>query len=313
MEVDQVFVHPLVVMSMADHSTRNRIQKDTPKACGILLGQTSGNIISVLECFEMVFTENENSLVPNLEALQTDLNLFRETYPDSDFLGWYTTRSAIESFLVQTHQMLERFSERSFMIVLDPDADADSKELPMNVYELKNLTGEDAFEKVPFQVVSDEAERVTLDYCAKVVQEVAVGDVSAVVTPFTLTTKAIDSLSARVAKIALYLEDVKSGAQQPDQALLREIRGLCNRLPAMDTDSFHEDYMQELNDAMLMTYLATITTSSATSRQVVTTFNTAYAGRQRGEQLESSGGLGGIASVMAGMGGIGGMMGRGFF
>jgi len=208
--------------------------------------------------------------------------------------GWYATRTELAPYMIQTHQQMNRLSNRPFLLLLDPDVNSDATELPMNVYELsgkrriimpENLpiyihsyitnkhesitlslclslcvyvclyvilslrvhlaeSGTDAFVKVPFKVESDDAERVTLDYCAKVVQEVEEGNVSQVATPFVHTNKALDSLEARVKVIVQYLSDVKSGEKTPNQQLLREIRGLCNRLPATNSESFREDYMQ---------------------------------------------------------------------
>jgi COP9 signalosome complex subunit 6 len=202
-------------------------------------------------------------LIYNISCLSSD----REVYPDLDVVGWYATVSVLDSYLANIHAELASTIAKTtcYLVVLDPNVGSDAKELPLMVYELSE---NNTFAKVPFKIESDDAERVTLEHCASITQEVEESG-SQVGTSFTRTIKALESLEERVGLIKMYLEDVKENKVQPDQALLREIRGLCNRLPAVNSETFRDDYMLELNDSMLITYLATLTKSSATSRAVV--------------------------------------------
>ena len=86
----------MVVMSMADHATRNAIQKwtgpteqgnGTSSVCGVLLGQVSGNIVSVTESFEVAYVETKEALTIDWKNAENDLSLYREVYPDCEVLG----------------------------------------------------------------------------------------------------------------------------------------------------------------------------------------------------------------------------------
>lgn len=294
-----VYVHPLVVMSMADHSTREHVQKKNPNVCGVLLGQTgasaNGLVASLLETFEMAFTETDGGLELDIATALEDLKLYREVYPDCDVLGWYATRSQLLPKFIAAHRQTYRFgTERPIFVLLNPAIAGDSKELPMQVYELPT----DQFSALRFSVESDEAERITLEFCAKVVQEKQEGDVSEVATQFSQTAGAITSLNERISVIIKYLQDVKDGQAPTDQALLRQIRGLCNRLPAVNTDTFRHEYMMELNDTMLLTYLASINKCAATSRTVVQNFNTAFSNSGSGRVADMDSAFGGFGNLM---------------
>jgi hypothetical protein len=66
-------VHPLVVMSLADHSTRTSVQKSSSQAFGVLLGQVNSlsGECQFLETFEML-VENKR---PDIKNMETDLKI----------------------------------------------------------------------------------------------------------------------------------------------------------------------------------------------------------------------------------------------
>jgi len=53
---------------------------------------------------------------------------------------------------------------------------------------------------------------------------------------------------------------------------------MCHRLPTMDSEQFTEDFLGEYNDALLVTYLSTITKGTHMIGDVVDKFNSTFAG-----------------------------------
>jgi COP9 signalosome complex subunit 6 len=287
-------MHPLVVMSIADHMTRKKVQNNESLAIGLLVGASNGAVFSVQETIEIAFTL-DGDLQLDIEILKADFKLYRQNYPDCEVMGWYVTQNGLEDYLINAHMQIQRMNERAILAVLNPDVSVDAKDVPLTVYELtdSNAHCKTAFQDVGFKMEEDEAEQAVLQYCANVIGDVAsVEQKSQVSAPTLAVVKAVDSLNARVEKLILFLEDVKAGRQVADQQLLRQIRGLCNRLPADHTNEFRGEYMTEMNDVMLMTYLATITKSTATSKAVVKAFNTAQAGQRESRDNDVGSGLG---------------------
>merc|ERR1711924_523602 len=87
---------------------------------------------------------------------------------------------------------------------------------------------------------------------------------------------AIGKLSGGVETICAYLEGVKSGAITKDHAILRSVKGLCNRLPLQNSEESKELLMQNYNDMPLVTYLASLTKTANEANEVVEKFNMAY-------------------------------------
>jgi COP9 signalosome complex subunit 6 len=290
-------------MSMADHQTRVSVQKNQSLVCGVLVGNSRGTSVRALETLEIEFDTTDDTKTVRRELLSGDLDLYRQNFPDCEVVGWYATCETPQADFAQFHATVAEFNFTgfTFLALLNPDCDDDAKEVPMSIYELNS---EGSFSKVEWKIEADEAEQLTLDYCAKAMKGVAVlGNQSAVSNPVADLTKSVDSLNARVQKIILYLEDVKAGRVTPNHAVLREIRGMCNRLPADSTNTFREEYMTEMNDVMLMTYLATVTKSAAASRATVAAFNTGHVGGGRMDVEESRGG-GGFGNLFAMAGGF---------
>ena len=63
---------------------------------------------------------------------------------------------------------------------------------------------------------------------------------------------------------------------QPDHELLRQIKAITARLPALDTDRFHEESLRDFNNTLLVAYLGCITKGVGIVNDVVDKYNLAY-------------------------------------
>lgn len=66
-------------------------------------------------------------------------------------------------------------------------------------------------------------------------------------------------LSERLGLLQSYLQGVTTGELPPNRALLRQISAVANSVPVTDAPKFDHQMAKELDDAMLTTYLATLT------------------------------------------------------
>jgi len=289
-----VRIHPLVVMSIADHYTRDKEQLGKTRAIGTLFGQQNGRVVSVLEAFEIatkVDEKDNKKFTLELEAFEKDMKLFSEAYPDYECLGWYSTGEKPSPADADIHTQMTKYNERPLYLMMDPNKQGEQRELPITVYEqtvhvTQNVTTT-AFAPTNFQISADEAERITVVHCAKVVTREEKGQ-SAVAAHYITLRKAIFMLNARLKMLTQFLKDVQDGKIQPDQKHLRQIKGLCNRLPTMDSDAFRADFYNEYNDGLLVTYLSAITKGTSLVNEVVDKFNVAFG--QQGRRGMGGGG-----------------------
>ena len=70
-------------------------------------------------------------------------------------------------------------------------------------------------------------------------------------------------LAARVRVLHDYVSAVSAGTLPHDHALLRDIAALLRQLPAVDPAGFERQYLTEVNDTLLMSYLTAMTKGTA--------------------------------------------------
>lgn len=75
-------------------------------------------------------------------------------------------------------------------------------------------------------------------------------------------------LAERIKVLRDYIAAVHRGELPPNHSLLRAINGLCSRLPVMSARTQIADFVQESNDVLLLSYLATLTGASTTANEV---------------------------------------------
>ncbi|KAF2537783.1 hypothetical protein F2Q68_00021846 [Brassica cretica] len=70
---------------------------------------------------------------------------------------------------------------------------------------------------------------------------------------------AIKMLNSRIRVLHQYLAAMEKGDIPCENSLLRQVSSLLRRLPAMESERFHDNFLMEYNDKLLVTYLAMIT------------------------------------------------------
>ena len=77
----EILIHPLVVMSIADHHTRKAVEQPPPsplssRVFGLLFGEQAGVSVNVLETVEMAYTRDAQGKIQLQQiALEADMKL----------------------------------------------------------------------------------------------------------------------------------------------------------------------------------------------------------------------------------------------
>lgn len=277
-----VFLHPLVIVNISDHYTREKVRTGTGKRIyGILLGMQSGRRVEVTNSFEILLNDAH---VIDKEFLQSRVQQFTRVFEKTEILGWYSTGKNVESYDLQIHQQVELLNETPLFLLLDPAPAPGSRELPISFFETTVVKGAKddkpslVFTKVAYRVETTEAERIAVDQ----LQNISTGGKSLLTSHLSTLHSAVKMLNLRIKTIVNYLKATQSGQfPERDEAILRQINGLCQQLPAIDTDKFKEDFLTEYNDALLVTYLASITKTSNALNEMLEKFNIAFDKQRR--------------------------------
>jgi COP9 signalosome complex subunit 6 len=87
-------------------------------------------------------------------------------------------------------------------------------------------------------------------------------------------------LAARVRVLHEYVSAVCAGTVPHDHALLREIAALLRQLPAVEPATFERDYLTEVNDTLLMSYLTAMTKGTAQIGELADRLNAVHGDKQ---------------------------------
>jgi len=268
-----ISLHPLVIINISDHYTREKVSKENARVFGILLGTQKGRKVEVSTSFAILLTKE--NVVDN-EYLSTKIEQFKKVFEDYELLGWYSTSSNIQSYDMDVHQQIMKFNESPLYLILDPLSIL-SRELPLTLLEAGIKIENDApvlrFAKVTYKIETTDAERIAVDHVAKTNSG---EEGSKLTTHLYNMFNAIKMLNIRVKLIIAFLEQQKSGQIPVDYSLLRRINSLTNLLPTIDGDSFTQEFLNEYNDTLLSTYLSSITKASDALNELIDKFNVTY-------------------------------------
>jgi len=275
MESTQCLLHPLAVLNISDHYSRSaaRAADETQRAAvcviGGLIGSQKGTEIEVFNSFELFV---DASGVVNVDYLVRKAAHYKNVFHEHDVVGWYCAPKLASNFEANRTTIAEHSGNANLIsLVLDPhtvgtDAYPFSAETP-DAHPLN------------VKVASTDAEKIGIDHIARTVPKG--GSASLQLTAHLGGVhSAVGKLSEGIQAICAYLQAVKSGKVPKDQVILRQVRSLCNRLPAGDANA-KEKLLQDYNDVLLVTYLASLTKAANESNELVEKFNTVHEKHRR--------------------------------
>lgn len=269
-------LHPLVIMQIAEHYTRVRVQTaSAAPVYGALLSKIKGRHVELCNTFEFKLQAATNLTTDSqptidMDSLTKKLELIKQVHQDLDFTGWYTVEgkdwntSLMSSFYTQ----LSSLNESPLILRLDPFGL--TNELPIHVYEtIVDLGTKIDFIEIPYSLVTEEAERIGIDHVARYSVTDGTSDTSIVSDQIAIQYNAIRLLYQRMLVLLEYVRAVKQGQLERNEDLLREIGSLCQRLPIINTDDnnnqmFREDFDIQQSDVALLALLACCTQEIST-------------------------------------------------
>ncbi|KAJ5075612.1 cop9 signalosome complex subunit 6 [Anaeramoeba ignava] len=282
----EVMLHPLVLINITDHYTRAKLnEKKEPRVVGALLGTLVGRRVEIHNSFELVYDIVEKQLVIDTTYFVQKREQFSQVFPEYEFLGWYSSGKDIEQNDIVVHQTLLEFNDNPFYLLFDPKPAENIQELPITIFEseLKIIDGSPKifFVKTPFKIASNEAERLSIDHVAKFAG-VSEKKESQLGAHLKTTHSAVKMLHTKLQVIIKYLGAVSSGKLKPNLAITRQCYSVINKLPAIDSQEFTNQFQKEFNDALLASYLVNITNGTNAINELVDKVEIAFETQRRG-------------------------------
>lgn len=275
-----VNIHPLVIVNMSDHYTREKVRKgEQGRVFGALLGNQKNRRVEIVNTFAFLLSKDGDKYLIDSSYLETKIEQFMHLYDDLELLGWYSTGSTPQDYDMEVHEQLTQFNESPLYLLLD--AESEGNELPITLLESQvKVIGSkpsSVFVKMPYKIETSESERIAVDHVANASDKEA-----ELTSNLSNILKAVNMFNQRVNSIKGYVDE-NSDNKNIDQKVFRHIKALCNQYPSIDSLEFNDDFLTEYNDTLLMTHLATLTKTANTMNDLVEKFNDAFE-KQRGRR-----------------------------
>jgi len=262
----EVFLHPLVILCISDHHTRERLtvpaKGGRTRIIGVLLGTVSNGKIEVTNSFEAKaeFDATTGKLVSVDESfLRRRKKSFEEVFPTAKVVGWYESGSDVDpDDAVIITRLISQYTETVMAMTLDNDAvfAEGTTEIPIKFFETEIKGDSLSFKSSPYHIVTIEAERIGVDHIAKTSKSEGTSELSVHVIGLQ---GAMKILLGKLENITEYLKKVKAGTEPFDPAIMRKIGLLRDLICAAQQPGFEKRFFVEYNDVMLLTYLSSLT------------------------------------------------------
>uniref|UniRef100_A0A7E4VR45 COP9 signalosome complex subunit 6 n=1 Tax=Panagrellus redivivus TaxID=6233 RepID=A0A7E4VR45_PANRE len=240
-----VFIHPLVTLSISDQWTRARMNGGTQRIIGLIAGKRDGHRIEITNSAELMFTTNamelddSNSNDIDEGFYVSRVELLKEMYPLDNVLGWYFTHTANcvdENDKRLNRQFAQLMQIMPIIFKFDAETLSTTGQLNQAVYE-SYLDAEDdtnfQYRPLPIQFETEASELIGLEHMASF----------SAAADYQHTTSA-KQLMSLVASMKVFLQRLKvseafvrasiAGEVPWDEAILGQILKLRQRLKALE-------------------------------------------------------------------------------
>ncbi|KAL7716615.1 Proteasome regulatory subunit [Entamoeba marina] len=247
--IQKVIVHPLVMLSVADH--QKRAAKEGKRVVGVLLGYIRKGVVDVMNSLRMTQRVTAKELL----------------------VGWYSTSPEIKNCDIQIHSVVDRYTSHPIYLTMDVTNNV-SHDLPVHAYVSAESVGDSQnillrpelslrFVHVPTNVGSDESE-VGVERLLKDLQKP-----TGTILKHEVGLK-VDSLKALDEKITLmreYLFLVEEGKIPVNNTIIQNIQDIFNLTP--DIEKYTQQFAVNSNDVMATVYLASLLKSVISLHELI--------------------------------------------
>ena len=261
-----VTVHPLVLISAADHYLR--VARGTRKrVVGVLLGTVRKGRVDATNSFAVPFEEdNRNPLVFYLDHnyLENMLGMFRKINAKERVVGFYSTGPSIRPNDLKIYSMVKRFvpdevsTPPVFLII---DVRPDRQSIPTTAYRVVEeidtnaTTGGNEMKKnfahVPSLIGAEEAEEVGVEHLLRDVNDPTVSTVAQLIKA---KMSGLSTLTEKLVEMKDYLEDVMTGKLKINLTIVSNMQTIFNLLPNLNVEELVKSMMIKTNDMYLVIY-----------------------------------------------------------
>jgi len=298
-------VHSSVVFGISDHWTRCHVQNRKQQSVfGAILGKRSGDESVELVCaFEVSTIRQDGIELVDEEYFNARAQLLKETLPDLEFLGFYTTGN--HSSLDPQDECLQNQAVKfcrspGFLLKFNPSCPITEDKISLSLHSFHidpSTGGPISLEAVPCKVISDRSEQIGVGHASRFCNVTLSGGTQSAVKNLSSHFGAARNLIDGVTCCSTYMEAVQSGKIVGDPEIISGIRKLSEKLLAKKSPELANSEDQQAADQKLTMLLTTMTGVQGSMASLITKLNLINSDRfstQMGGMKKHFRGTGGI-------------------
>uniref|UniRef100_A0A8C9LW94 ubiquitinyl hydrolase 1 n=1 Tax=Piliocolobus tephrosceles TaxID=591936 RepID=A0A8C9LW94_9PRIM len=233
-----VRLHPVILASIVDSYERRN--EGAAQVIGTLLGTVDKHSVEVTNCFSVPHNESEDEVAVDMEFAKNMYELHKKVSPNELILGWYATG----------HDITEHSAPNPIHLTVDTSLQNGRMNIKAYVSTLMGVPGRTMgvmFTPLTVKYAYYDTERIRVDLIMKTCfsPNRVIGLSSDLQQVGGASVRIQDALST----VLQYAEDVLSG------------KVLVNQVPKIVPDDFETMLNSNINDLLMVTYLANLTQS----------------------------------------------------
>lgn len=280
-------------------------EQDMPRVIGLLLGTQRGRTVEVCHSVELTATKRDDGTVKvDEDFMKNRIEQYQQIFAQYIVVGWYATGTEVSQDDLRLHEeVFAVLNETPILLLMNPtqtrkpdgtslNEDDMRTELanakPMSqpsthtpsllmTFQMELKVVDDKPKKVLVPVshryASEDSERIAVDHVMRHAISGNGDGTSSTALHLGTLRGSINMLQTRLQLLVNFLEATVSGKIPVDHQLLRQVAGVCARLPALNCAEFAEAYADEKNDSLVVSYLSSVTKTLCTLSEAMEMFN----------------------------------------
>lgn len=263
----EVYVHPLVLLSVTDHFNRYNQNVNSSRVVGVLLGTRTyiGNVLRVdaTNAFAVPFEEDKKK--PKVWFL--DHNFLEEMYwmfkkvnTRENIVGFYSTGPKIKENDLKISSLFKKFCnfEPAFVII---DVSPNKIGIPTTAYQATEeveTEGKDiqrVFKHIPCCIEAEEAEEVGVEHLLRDINDPST---STLALQIKQKVNGLAGLLGRLSEIHTYLKKIVEGKVPINNQIVYNLQNIFNLIPNLNVEELVRSILVKTNDMYLVIYLSAL-------------------------------------------------------
>ncbi|XP_058044489.1 eukaryotic translation initiation factor 3 subunit F [Ahaetulla prasina] len=255
-----VRLHPVVLASIVDSFERRN--EGAARVIGTLLGTVDKHSVEVTNCFSVPHNESEDEVAVDMEFAKNMYELHKKVSPSEIILGWYATGHDITEHSVLIHEYYSREAHNPIHLTVDTSLQNGRMSIKAYISTTMGVPGKTMgvmFTPLTVKYAYYDTERIGVDLIMKTCfsPNRVINLSSDLQQVGTASAQIQDTLST----VLQYAEDVLSGKVAADNTVGRFLMDLVNQVPKISPEDFETMLNSNINDLLMVTYLANLTQS----------------------------------------------------